>query len=166
MRFLFLAGVAIAGLVAAVLPAPAASLTQAVSAAADVGAIARLSLTPASLLFPDADPDLVSSIPSATGPIALAARTRSSPGSQVTLAMIASDDLRSGMDTIPVAALRWTATGSGFVGGTASRTSSQLVGAWVGSGARTGTQSFTLDNTWQRAAGTYTVSLIYTLTSP
>jgi hypothetical protein len=166
MRVFLSSAVALVGLLAAVLPSPAASLAQTVSASANIATIAKLALSPASLLFPDADPDLVPSIPSSNGPITITAKARSSPGGQVTLTMLASDDLRSGMDTVPIGALKWTATGDGFVGGTASRTSSQLVAVWAGSGARTGTQVFALDNTWQRATGTYTVTLVYTLTAP
>jgi len=166
MRLVLLAGVALVGLLAAVLPAPAASLAQSVSASANIAAIAKLALTPASLLFPDADPDLSPSIPSSNGPITITAKARSSPGSQVTLTMLANDDLRSGMDTIPIGALTWATTGNGFLNGTASRTSSQTVATWVGSGTHVGTQAFSLANTWQRAMGTYTVSLVYTLTAP
>lgn len=166
MRLFLPSAVGLAGLLATVLPAPAASLSQAVSASANIAAIAKLSVTPASLLFLDADPDLVPSIPSSNGPITITAKARSSPGGQVTLTMLADDDLRSGMETVPVGALKWTATGDGFVGGTASRTSSQLVAAWNSSGARTGIQTFNLDNSWERATGTYTVTLVYTLTAP
>lgn len=166
MRVLLFPAVVLVGLLVAVVPVPAASLAQTVAASANIATIAKLAVIPASLLFPDADPDLVPAIPSSNGPITITAKARSSPGSQVTLTVLASDDLRSGMDTVPVGALRWSATGDGFVAGTASRTSSQLVATWFSSGVRTGTQLFTLDNTWQRATGTYTVTLVYTLTAP
>jgi hypothetical protein len=166
MRHFVLSAIALAGFLAAVLPAPAASLSQTVSASANVATMAKLALTPASLVFPDADPDLLPAIPSSNGPVTITAKARSSPGSPVTLTMLATDDLRSGMETIPISALKWTATGSGFLAGTASRSSSQLVATWGNSGARTGTQAFTLDNAWERATGTYSVSLVYTLTAP
>lgn len=166
MRCLLFVGVPLVGLLVAVLPAPAASLSQTVSASANIATIAKLALTPPSLQFPDANPDVVLAIPSSSGPITITAKARSSPGTEVTLTLLANDDLRSGMNTIPISALKWTATGNGFVAGTASRTASQMVGVWVDSGARTGTQSFTLDNSWERATGNYSVTLVYTLTAP
>jgi hypothetical protein len=150
----------------AVWPAPAADMTQTVTASAAVGALAKLALTPATLFFQDADPETVPFIPSATGPITITAKARTTMGTQVTLTMLAADDLRSGMDTIPIDALRWTATGPGFVPGVASKTVSQPVATWDRSGNRIGTQSFALANGWQRPTGTYTVTLVYTLTAP
>lgn len=147
-------------------PVPAASLAQSVMASANIGALAKLTLSPASLLFPDADPDATPTIPSSTGAIAITAKARTTPGATVGLSLMAADDLRSGMDTIPISALSWTATGSGFVAGTASRTTSQPVAEWSASGVYTGTQTFSLANSWHRATGTYSVSLVYTLTAP
>lgn len=166
MRFLPVFAAALVGLLVAVAPAPAASVAQSVSASANVAAIAKLSVSPGSLLFPDADPDRSPSIAPSTGPVAITARARSTPGAQVVLTMLAGDDLRSGMATIPIAALTWTATGDGFVNGTASRTSPQIVGTWVGSGIRVGSQNFALANNWDQPSGTYTVTLTYTLTAP
>jgi len=150
----------------AVLPAPAADMTQTVTASAAVSALAKLALTPGTLIFPDADPETVPFIAPSAGPISITAKARTRRGSQVSLTMIASDDLRSGMDTIPIDALRWTATGAGFTAGTASKVASQPVATWTNSGTRAGTQSFTLANSWNRATGTYTVTLVYTLAAP
>jgi hypothetical protein len=154
---------AVLGTLATAFPVPAASLAQAVTASANIDALAKLTLSPATLLFPDSDPDVVPVIPAAGGPIAISAKARTPPGGRVTLTLQATDDLRSGMDIIPVDALQWTATGSGFMAGTASRADAQTVASWTGSGARAGTQSFSLANTWARATGTYTVTLVYTL---
>jgi hypothetical protein len=40
------------------------------------------------------------------------------------------------------------------------------VGAWTGSGNQTGTQTYSLANSWTYATGTYTAALTYTLTVP
>jgi hypothetical protein len=166
MRFLILSAIVVAGLVLLAPPAPAASLAQSVSASANIGTLAKLAVSPASLLFADSDPDLVPSIPSATGPVTITAKARATAGATVLLALLATDDLRSGMDTIPISDLTWTAAGAGFVGGTASKSASQPVATWVNSGIRSGTQTFALANPWTRVTGTYSVSLVYTLTAP
>lgn len=163
MRVLLFGLLLLAGLLAAVPPVPAASLAQSVTASANIAAIARLSLAPATITFMDADPDLVPAMPSSTGPIALSARARTPPGARVTLSLLANDDLRSGLVTIPIEALTWTAQGSGFLGGTASRTAAQLVGSWTDSGVRSGTQAFALANSWTLPSGTFTGTLVYTL---
>ena len=41
----------------------------------------------------------------------------------------------------------------------------QVVGSWIGSGIRSGTQSFFFRNLWTHATGTYTVTLVYTLSA-
>ena len=54
-----------------------------------------------------------------------------------------------------------------MVGGVANATTAQNVsGAWVGSGLRTGTQLFSLPNSWLYVPGTYSATLNYTLTVP
>lgn len=147
------------------LPAPAADISSPVNAAANIGALAKLILTPRTLAFPDADPDSVPLIPASTGPIAITAKARTLPGMQVRLTLLATDDMRSGLDTVSIDALRWTAAGSGFQSGTASRTTAQTVGTWIDSGVRTGSQSFVIANTWERVPGSYSVTLVYTLSA-
>ena len=128
--------------------------------------LARLSLSANSLSFPDADPDLVPQVPSSGGPITITAKARAQSNGQVTLTVQAADDLRSGMSVLPVSLITWTAAGPGFVNGTMSSTTAQLVGSWVGSGVRAGSQTFRFENRWTHPAGIYTVTLTYTLTSP
>lgn len=166
MRHLLLPTIVFAGLVALAPDAPAASLAQPVTATANIGTLAKLALSAPSLLFPNADPDLTPSIPASGGPVTITAKARASHGATVSLTLLAMDDLRSGMDTIAVSDLTWTATGQGFLAGAASKSVSQPVGTWMNSGIRTGTQSFTLANSWTRATGTYTGILVYTLTAP
>jgi hypothetical protein len=47
-----------------------------------------------------------------------------------------------------------------------SGTTAQAVGNWTGSGNRTGTQTYSLPNSWDYVTGTYTTTLNYTLTVP
>jgi hypothetical protein len=74
--------------------------------------------------------------------------------------------LISGGDTILIGNVTWTATGTGFVPGTMSRTSAQSAGSWTGSGSRSGTFSYFLANSWDYATGSYSASSTYTLTAP
>jgi hypothetical protein len=144
--------------------APAAAQTATATLSANLGGLAKLSFSSTSLSFPDANPDLVPQV--STVPLGITAKARASQGETVTLTVLASDDLRSGVDTIPADAITWTAAGPGFTGGTMSRTAPQLVASWTGSGVHAGTQSYLFRNAWTYPTGTYTVSLLYTLTSP
>ena len=105
-------------------------------------------------------------VQASSGPVTITAKGRARAGSTVTLTVQASADLRSGVNTIPASAITWTAAGPGFVPGTLSASAAQLVGSWTGSGVRIGTQDYRFQNLWTYRTGTYTVSLLYTLTSP
>jgi hypothetical protein len=154
-------------LVAALAIAVSAEAQTATSTfSANLGGIAKLSLSSNTLSFPDADPDTVPLIPAAGGAITITAKARASLAATVTLTVLAADDLRSGVDTIPASALTWMASGAGFVNGTVSRATPQVVASWTGSGIRTGTQTYRFQNSWSYRTGTYSVSLLYTLVSP
>jgi hypothetical protein len=144
----------------------AESVSRTATATVTIGGLAKLTLSTTALAFPDADPDTVPAIPAAGGPITIAARARTTMGNLVTLVVQAGGDLRSGLDAIPATQLRWTAAGAGFVGGTMSHSTAQLVASWAGSGAWTGTQSYALVNSWNYPTGTYSATLTYTLTAP
>ena len=144
----------------------AVSLSRTATATATVTALAKLTLSTAAMTFPDADPDTVPNIPAAGLPLTITAKVRTTIGSTVTLAVVATNDLLSGVDVIPVTQMSWTASGAGFVPGTMSRTTAQAVGSWISSGSRTGTQSYTLANAWTYATGTYSTTLTYTLSAP
>lgn len=151
---------------AAVDAAAQSALTVTATLSSDVSSLARISLSGNHLSFPDADPDTVPQVPSRSGPLTITARARASRNGLVTLTVQASDDLRSGVSVLPASLITWTSTGPGYVQGTLSRTAPQLVGSWTGSGVRIGTQDFRFQNSWMHAPGTYTVTLLYTLTSP
>ena len=144
---------------------PAAAQTANATLNASINGIARLSISSATITFPDGDPDTTPSIQATQGPITLTAKARTSPNGGVTLTIQASDQLRSGLNTIPASSITWTAAGAGFTGGTLSNTIAQLVASWTGSGVRSGTQAFFFRNLWTYATGTYTLTMTYTLTS-
>lgn len=145
-----------------------AAQAQTVSAtlSASMPPLARLSLSANGLTFPDADPDLVPQVPASGGPITITAKARAANNSLVTLTVQASDDLRSGIDVLPAALISWTGTGPGFVNGTLSRTTAQVVGTWIGPGVHTGTQAYRFENRWTHPSGIYSVTLVYTLSAP
>jgi hypothetical protein len=82
------------------------------------------------------------------------------------LTIQSTDDLRSGLQTIPASMLTWNVTGTGFVPGTLAAGSNEVVGTWTSSGVRSGTQSFLFENRWTHPPGTYSVTLVYTLAAP
>jgi hypothetical protein len=144
----------------------AASLSRTATATATITAVAKLTMSSTSIAFPDADPDTTPAIPASGGEITITAKARTTIGNTVTLVVQAANDLKSGLDTILATQLTWTATGAGFVAGTMSKTAAQPVASWTSSGSWSGTQSYTLLNSWTYATGTYSTTLTYTLTAP
>jgi hypothetical protein len=144
---------------------PVAAQTDTATLNASINGLARLSLSTLTISFPDADPDTVPSIPASQGPLTITAKARTSANGAVTLTVMATDQLRSGLNTIPTSNITWTASGSGFSGGTLSAASAQTVAGWTGSGVRTGTQSFFFRNLWSYATGTYSLTMTFTLSA-
>lgn len=157
---------AFAAVALAISSVPADSQTAVATLSANLGSLARLSFSTNTLSFPDADPDTVPQVPSSPEVITITAKARASRLASIALTVVASGDLRSGVTTIPASALTWTASGPGFVGGTLSATVPQIVASWPASGSYTGTQQYRFANLWTHPAGTYTLTLLYTLTSP
>lgn len=146
--------------------ARAAAQSATATLSAPVTPLARLSLSTNSLSFPDADPDLVPQVQAAQGPVTITAKARAAPGGVVTLTVQAGDDLRSGITVLPASLVTWTGSGPGFVAGTLSTASAQIVATWSGSGVHTGSQTYLFENRWTHPTGTYTVTLLYTLSVP
>src|SRR5690349_17875195 len=100
--------------------AQAASDTATVTVSAAVNAKAKLTLGANTVSFPDADPTATPSIVATALTVDVKART-SSAGS-VTLTVLSGGDFVSGSDSIGIANLTWTASGSGMAAGTMSKT--------------------------------------------
>ena len=143
-----------------------ATATSTVLVSAAVSATAKLSLGASSIHFIDADPDITSSIPQTEPAITITAKAKTSTGGHVTLTVLSGSDLTSGTDTIPVSNVTWTVSGTGFAPGTLSSTTAQSLGSWSNSGERSGTQTYSLANSWAYHTGSYTATLTYTLTAP
>ena len=155
------------GIVIVVTAAAAAqgSRTDTVRATFVVASQAQLSVSSATLTFPNRDPDVVTQVTASEGPLTITVKGHSTVGSAILLTVQASDDLRSGVATIAVSALTWTASGTGFLGGTMSKTA-QTVGSWTTTGNATGVLAFSFRNAWTYAAGAYGTTISYTLTVP
>ena len=165
-RLLFL-GVAVAA-VALAQPLGAATDTKTVTVTATVGATARLELSRLTVVFPDTpDVDGNPSIADSGGAITVTAKGKTTAGATISLTVQAGGNLVSGTDTIPISNVTWVGTGAGYAtNGTMSSAAAQAVGSWTNSGSRTGTQTFSLANSWDYAVGTYTATATYTLTAP
>jgi hypothetical protein len=139
--------------------------TANITATATVGNQARLTLGGGPVNFPDTDPDLSSTITAAA--VTIQARARVAPTTVVNLTVLAGashfDPLTS---TIPVGNLSWTVSGAPFVAGAVSSTTQQSVGQWTGPSTNNGSQTYTLQNLWSYAPGTYSLTLTYTLSTP
>lgn len=157
---------AVWGFAALAASANAQPATSTAILSADVRTIAKLSLSSLIVAFPDADPDIVPSVAAVGGPLSITAKARATGATQVILTVQAADDLRSGLNVIGAQAITWTATGPGFTAGTLSKTSPVRVAQWAGSGVHSGTQTLYFANLWTYATGTYSASLVYTLTAP
>ena len=147
-------------------PTRAAAQTATATLSANIATVAGLTLSSATLAFPDADPDAVPLIPATAGPILITAKSRATAGAQVVLAVQATDDLRSGVSVIAASNITWTGSGLGFVAGTLSKSSPVTVATWTGSGIRSGSQQFFFRNLWTHPTGTYTLTMTYTLSAP
>jgi len=126
---------------------------------------ATLTLSTSVLHFPNADPDIFPVIDATENPMGVLVRVTGNPNGQVQLTALAAGDLRSGADVIAISAVRWTAQGNGFLSGTLSRSTPQLMGYWVGNVYQQGTQQFQLTNSWSYATGNYSQTVVYTLVS-
>jgi len=145
--------------------APAAAQTDIATLNTSLAGLARLSISAGAITFFDANPDTVPHVPSSPPAISITTKARATESGIVTLTVQASDDLRSGVTTLPASHITWTASGTGFAGGTLSATTPQTVATWSGSGVRTGTQSFFFRNLWSHPTGTYTLTLLFTLSA-
>ena len=147
-------------------PATAQSTaTATVNVTVNVSARATLDLHGTnSVTFADADPDAT---PSISAPVmTVDVKGRTSAASNVTLTVVANQDLTSGSDSIGIGNLTWTATGTGFAAGAMNKVTAQTVGSWTGSGSHNGAVTLKLANSWAYNAGSYTATLTYTLTAP
>jgi hypothetical protein len=138
-------------------------------APASPGLAQRLDLTisPAVVAIPTADPDTVPVVSSA--PVSVQYRVRQNNRQTWLLTVQANGDLESGESTIDISAVSWTAAPSPpFQNGTLSKTTAITVATGAGNvaSAATGAITFMLANSWTYDTGLYTQTLVFTLSTP
>jgi hypothetical protein len=141
---------------AAILILPAAATAQRL----------EVSVTPLSITFQAQDPDLAPVLISA--PVNVTYRVRGNAGPW-TLSLLAGGDLISGAATVDISNVSWVATPAPpFQSGTLSKTVAQTLASGTGNVpvAATAAVTFRLANLWTLSAGTYTQTIIFTLTAP
>lgn len=126
----------------------------------------QLSVSPATVVLSAGDPDAAPSVVAA--PVTVTYRvTGASPRDTWQLTVLANGDLLSGPSTVDITNVTWTATPAPpFQNGTLSRTTAQRMASGSGNENRTGSLTFRLANSWTYTAGTYTQTLVFTLSSP
>ena len=126
----------------------------------------ELTITPSVINFPPADPDASPVILSA--PITVTYRIRQSPGPwQMTV--LASGDLMSGSSTVDISNVSWVASPAPpFRDGTLNHTVAQIMATGEGNvnPTRHGSVTFRLKNSWTYDTGTYTQTIVFTLSTP
>jgi hypothetical protein len=162
-RLLFL-GIAVAA-IALAQPLGAANDIKNVTMTAVVSATAKLELSSLTVAFPDTpDPD-ANPLITASGVLTITAKGKTSGGAAITLTVSASD-LSSPTDTIAISNVTWASTGAGFAPTGTLSNAAQTMASWTNSGSHSGTQTYTLANSWSYAVGNYTGTAVYTLTTP
>ena len=138
---------------------------------ADLTSSAQITISPTSISFPNANPGVVQNIPANENPVSVTASIQIEDGKPATLTALAGGDLVSGGNSIAINRVSWTATGSpgtngGLIAGTMNKDTAQLAGSWTQSGTYNGAFSFYLANSWSYATGSYSQTVIYTISAP
>jgi hypothetical protein len=127
-----------------------------------------LTVSPTSITFPSADPDISPIV--LAPPIVVSVRVRQNQAAspwQVTV--LANGDLIAGSQTVDITNVTWAATPAPpFQNGTLSKTVAQRIATGTGNlnPAMDGSVTFRLTNSWNYAAGTYTQTIVFTLSAP
>lgn len=127
-----------------------------------------LSVSPTIISFPPADPDAFPVVTSA--PVMISYRIRQVQGKESwQLTVLSSGDLLAGGSSVDISNVSWVATPSPpFRSGTLSKTVAQVVASGNGNVNPTtsGSLTFRLANSWTYSTGTYTQTLVFTLSVP
>jgi hypothetical protein len=128
----------------------------------------ELSVSPAIISFPPEDPDAFPVVTS--GPVTVSYRLRQVPGRESwQITVLSSGDLLAGSSSVDISNVSWVATPSPpFRSGTLSKTVAQVVASGSGNETPTasGSVTFRMTNSWTYSTGTYTQTLVFTLSTP
>ena len=132
--------------------------------ASEAGAIS-LRLTPSTLTFPDASPDVTPLIGPAT--VMVTVKAEGSPGYPWVLTLVSNSDLRSGASVIPITAISFSSSPSPpFNSGTMSRVTPILLGTGIAHINTDLRMDFLLQNSWSYNIGVYSATATFTLSGP
>ena len=126
-----------------------------------------LTIAPATITFAAADPDTTPSIAAPT--VTVSYRVRNNATGAWLISLLAGGDLTAGAATIPITNVTWTASPTPrFQAGTLSSTLARTLASGSGNvqNPSTGTVVFRLANSWTYNVGTYSTSVVFTLTAP
>lgn len=126
----------------------------------------EVTVTPAVVSFPSADPDTTPLMIAA--PVQVSYRIRQNTGPW-TLTVLAGGDLISGTSSVDISNVTWVATPAPpFQNGTLSKTVAQTLASGTGNvnPTRTGSITFRVANSWTYSAGIYTQTVTLTLSAP
>ncbi|MCX6546271.1 MAG: hypothetical protein NTV05_17905 [Acidobacteria bacterium] len=120
-----------------------------------------------SISFADADPDATPSIQAAA--VTVTYRVQGNSGGNWRITIMSSTDLTSGIASIPISQVTWTATPAPpFQAGTMSTAVEQTMASGTGNAnpTKTGTVIFRLANSWSYNVGNYSATFTFTLSAP
>jgi hypothetical protein len=127
-----------------------------------------LSIAPKVITFPSSDPDSVPIVMAA--PIQITYRVQQNVGLPWTITVLAGGHLLSGPSVVDISNVTWIATPAPpFQNGTLSATVAQRVASGTGNVANPGSNgsiTFRLANAWTYSTGTYTQTVLFTLSAP
>lgn len=125
-----------------------------------------MSLSRTTIPFASADPDTTPLIDAPAVTVTYRVRNNSFGNWQITL--LAAGNLSSGVSTIPVSAVSWTATPAPFQAGTMNAVVAQRLAAGSGNinPSQTASVVFRLANSWSYDVGDYSTVFTFTLIAP
>lgn len=126
-----------------------------------------LSLSPAVITFPSSDPDTVPLVSAPT--LQMTYRVRGNGNSPWSLTVLAAGDLIAGASRIDISNVTWVATPAPpFQNGTLSKTAAQRIASGTGNvnPDSIGSITFQLANSWTYDLGSYTQTILFTLSAP
>lgn len=126
-----------------------------------------IALSPTVISFPSSDPDAVPLVSAA--PLQLTYRVRANGNAPWSLTVLAAGDLLSGPSQVDISNVTWVATPAPpFQNGTLSKTVAQRVASGTGNvnPDSIGSITFRLANSWTYSTGTYTQTILFTLSAP
>jgi hypothetical protein len=150
-----------------VLAAVAALLVTSLPSRLAAQARLDLTLSPRVITFPSSDPDAVPVV--AAAPVQITYRVRQNNFAPWSLTVLAGGDLISGPSKVDISSVTWVATPAPpFQNGTLSKTVAQRIASGTGNvnPTATGSITFQLANSWTYSTGTYTQTVLFTLSAP